>query len=73
MGDNKWEFSWDWVDPILKEYIVPDKVRKQRQKTCKNCEELNKISVCENCGCFMPVKTLFKGFECPLGKWTALD
>ncbi len=39
---------------------------------CKACSSLNKLSVCKECGCFMPAKVRLMGSECPRGKWKSV-
>lgn len=49
--------------------IVPEYALK-RMDTCNSCELLLRPQkVCLTCACFMPLKTTFKGVECPEGKW----
>jgi hypothetical protein len=41
-----------------------------RIKICRECEYYSKqFYSCKKCGCFMPIKTRFKVFSCPVGKW----
>jgi hypothetical protein len=43
---------------------------KERYVICKSCEYFdNLFKLCKKCGCFMPVKTQFKRFSCPIEKW----
>ena len=51
------------------ENSVEDSIKEQRMKICKSCENLTKVQTCTKCGCFMPLKTWFKTFSCPNGKW----
>ena len=51
---------------------------KQREKAeqrliiCRQCDKYNVLFVqCMECGCFLKVKTLCPGAECPLGKWSS--
>lgn len=41
----------------------------RRIEECKKCPELTRFRTCNQCGCFMPVKTRIKSASCPLGKW----
>ena len=34
-----------------------------------SCNNLNKVQMCNRCGCIMPVKTWLKFSECPDKKW----
>jgi hypothetical protein len=40
-----------------------------RLETCSQCPRLTDLSICRECGCYMPVKALFKSVKCPLGHW----
>jgi hypothetical protein len=40
-----------------------------RLSECSQCPHLTDLSVCRSCGCYMPVKVLFKGVTCPEGRW----
>jgi hypothetical protein len=43
---------------------------KERYGICKSCEQFNDtFKKCQVCHCFMPLKTQFKMFKCPKGKW----
>jgi len=43
---------------------------KERYGICKTCENFNDtFKKCGVCHCFMPIKTQFKMFKCPKGKW----
>ena len=39
-----------------------------RMEICQNCEKFNQ-NMCDECGCYLPIKTSWKEQECPLGKW----
>lgn len=59
---------WDLLNPNT-EY-VDSKKAKERFDICKSCPKLIKgVKVCEECGCFMALKTKIAHAECPLGKW----
>jgi hypothetical protein len=51
------------------ENSVEDSIKEHRMKICRSCDHFNKIQTCAKCGCFMPLKTWFKIFSCPDGKW----
>lgn len=41
-----------------------------RYAVCKSCEKFNsKTYICEECWCFMPIKTTLLASKCPLDKW----
>jgi hypothetical protein len=42
-----------------------------RLGTCSQCPALSDVSVCRECGCYMPVKVLFRGVSCPKGLWSS--
>jgi hypothetical protein len=43
---------------------------KQRMSICQSCDQYAKvIRVCNECYCFMPLKTRLTSVTCPLGKW----
>ena len=41
----------------------------QRMAICQNCPELKTLNRCQQCGCFMSIKTRIYSSTCPLGKW----
>ena len=61
--------DWNIKDPIRFDLKVSEELHDQRAETCKNCEKLNKLRFCDECGCFMPLKTWLKMSQCPLNKW----
>lgn len=43
---------------------------KRRMDICKECPFFNsKNSTCNNCGCYLPMKTKWKSEHCPIEKW----
>jgi len=41
-----------------------------RMEICKACPHyVPVVSVCSECGCFLPAKTMMKKTSCPLEKW----
>lgn len=43
---------------------------KQRLEICSTCDKFNKDDTrCNECGCFMLVKTILPFSDCPLNKW----
>jgi hypothetical protein len=40
-----------------------------RLEKCSQCPALTDLSICKECGCYMPVKVLFRGVKCPLNHW----
>jgi hypothetical protein len=57
---------WDFLMPNT-EYVTSLEAR-ERLDICKSCPKL-KANLCQECGCFMPLKTKLKHAECPLSKW----
>ena len=59
--ENPDNFKSGWFSSELK---------KQRYPICKSCEEFDSSwKKCNQCGCFMPIKSLMSKETCPLGKW----
>lgn len=48
---------------------VEEDFREKRMNICKSCKELKNFYFCGVCGCYLPLKTFFKVFDCPEGKW----
>lgn len=55
--------TWDPEEP------VEELTRKERYAICKSCDRFSSIGICKECGCVMKLKTAFKMFSCPIGKW----
>jgi hypothetical protein len=49
--------------------LASEEVKKERMEICEKCEHFTKLFFCDECGCFMPVKTGLENKTCPLGKW----
>ncbi len=41
----------------------------QRMGICQKCEHLQRLSICSQCGCVMPIKVRIPTMHCPIGKW----
>lgn len=41
----------------------------RRWNICKSCDKLNSMNFCNECACFMPLKTKIPFAVCPIGKW----
>jgi hypothetical protein len=55
------------IDPIIE---TDQEIVDKRFNTCLACDKFNHSSQrCNECGCFMQVKTKFKHVTCPLNKW----
>jgi hypothetical protein len=50
--------------------FAADDVVKQREEICYGCERhFAMTDTCFECSCFMPLKRMFSGARCDLGKW----
>jgi hypothetical protein len=50
--------------------IAPRQVAKERMAICESCDFYRSSSqICEQCGCFMPLKTTMSNLKCPIDKW----
>lgn len=45
----------------------------KRIALCKKCSNLNKMSFCKLCGCFMPAKVRIPSASCPILLWDKHD
>ena len=57
------------ISKLKDEVVADDQTHKERYDICNNCDKLNSMKFCSECGCYMPIKTKFKIFHCPLQKW----
>ena len=57
------------ISSLASDVVANEELHKQRYDICSNCDKLSSIKFCSECGCYMPVKTKFKIFKCPLNKW----
>lgn len=61
---------WYKEDSANDEPVDNPKDLKARYRTCKLCPMFDDVKkLCDECGCYMPIKTQFKKFSCPQGKW----
>lgn len=45
-------------------------MQEKRMSICQQCEHMDKLNVkCNQCGCFLRVKTKWESEKCPLDKW----
>ena len=66
VGRNRWQKQAE------KFWRVPAGIQAQRYAVCKGCEHfVATTSQCQQCQCFMGIKTWLGGFACPLDKWQA--
>ncbi len=62
----------DWwnYEPLL----ATMKVAEGRRSQCFGCPRYNHLTgQCEECSCFVLIKSLAAGESCPLGKWEAYE
>lgn len=52
---------------------APQDLQEARMAICESCPELTTFKRCQQCGCFMVVKTRLRGAHCPLGKWPTIE
>jgi hypothetical protein len=53
--------------------FTTDEQAEERFAICGECEKLNDLGVCGECGCVMPTKVKIKTSACPLGKWGVIE
>jgi hypothetical protein len=58
----------DLVEKI-KGTVVTEHVHQERLAICESCDKLQQLHICSECHCYMPLKTKFSIFNCPLKKW----
>ena len=72
-GKNLAKFTFEVVKDTVSlntTATVPNSVQKERLKICSECPYfVKKSSRCNQCGCYMKVKTKFSAAECPIQKW----
>lgn len=50
--------------------LISIDIRNKRFSVCQSCDLFNHDNGrCNECGCFMKVKSLLSAMECPLDKW----
>jgi hypothetical protein len=50
--------------------VAPRAVAAERLEICEGCDFYRSDSqICEQCGCFMPLKTAMANMKCPIDKW----
>lgn len=53
---------------------TPDNIKEIRLEICRGCNRYNKdLESCEECGCFVSIKTGWASEECPLKKWMRVE
>lgn len=58
------------LDLINKDNYIEKSESDKRMNICLGCEHLIKLTrQCEECGCFMNLKTKLKDARCPVEKW----
>lgn len=59
-------------NPIDALNLVSEEEKKKRLDTCEACDKSEHAAIafmCNECGCFLHLKTLWKKSKCPIGKW----
>jgi hypothetical protein len=57
------------VQNIKNKVVVNDDEHQKRLDICRSCENYTTLHMCKECHCYMPLKTKFSVFECPIKKW----
>lgn len=57
------------VEKIRNKVVVNEEQHKARLDICSTCEHYTKLHMCSQCHCYMPLKTKFEIFSCPIKKW----
>jgi hypothetical protein len=58
---------WDLIHPSN---YTTDDVSEKRYSICNSCPLFSSLTKrCNECGCFMTLKTKLKYASCPVGKW----
>lgn len=50
-------------------YLNKQSRSEERLSICHQCPEIRNLDICNQCGCFMQIKTRIFFATCPLGKW----
>jgi hypothetical protein len=40
-----------------------------RMTICRTCNQFTSLQFCNECSCFMPIKTTLPWVKCPVGRW----
>lgn len=71
------QFNTDVTIQQVKDAIegdnIPTSESERRWNICKSCEHLNSMNFCNQCACFMPLKTKIPFAVCPIGKWEVTE
>ena len=54
-------------------FFVKTVVSDHRMTICRACDQLSEHNFCNQCGCYMPLKTKMGWADCPLKKWAQSD
>jgi hypothetical protein len=49
--------------------FVNEETKNARQAICNSCPSLNRLQMCRECGCIIPLKIKLKSSTCPIGNW----
>lgn len=62
------------LDLLSNKNYTSRKIRDARYGVCLTCDNLNSLfRSCNECGCFMSLKTWLKDADCPIGAWEGLS
>ena len=62
----------DYYDQISEELKNDVSETERRRSVCNDCPSKTQyfgIDMCEECGCFLKIKTVVNSTTCPLDKW----
>lgn len=63
------------IKDIVKDYVAnriemsDDSLSNKRLEICNACEHMNRLGVCNKCGCLLKAKVKYEKSSCPIGKW----
>lgn len=69
LSDKFGKQAEELVEKIQDKIVVSEQDHQARLAVCNSCEKLSKFHMCAECHCYMPLKTKFAVFNCPLKKW----
>lgn len=53
--------------------FVKSYISEERRQVCQSCDQLSTYNICNQCGCFMPMKVKLAAAKCPLQKWNIVE
>jgi hypothetical protein len=67
--DKATEIIVESLDAEVDFLVNKESRSQQRMAICQTCPELKSLNRCQQCGCFMSIKTRIYSARCPLGLW----